>query len=60
MLHRIQAAGRALHLAVEPEEVELLMRELKPEGLCLETSCQREEEARDLVRLVEKASHRRI
>ena len=54
MLRRIQAAGRALHLSVEPEEVEPLMRQLRPEGLCLQTSCQTEEEAHDLVRLVER------
>lgn len=50
VLKRIQAAGKLLHLSVEPDEVEPLLRELKPEGLCLQTHVGSEEEAENLVR----------
>ena len=56
LLQKIQAAGRALHLSVEPEEVEPLLRALRPEGLMLSTSCETEEEARALIRQVERLS----
>ncbi len=60
LLRKIQAAGRALHLSVQPEEVEPRLGELRPEGLLLQTSCRTEEDARSLVRLVaEQASRRR-
>lgn len=52
LLKRIQAAGRALHLAVNPEDVEVLMRELSPAGLMLHTSVATEAEAKALVRQV--------
>lgn len=51
MLKRIQAAGKRLHITVVPEEVEPLLRELAPEGLCLETRVGSPEEAEELLRL---------
>jgi hypothetical protein len=53
LLQRIQAAGRAIHISVEPREVEVCLRELKPEGLLMQTTVASEAEARDLVRRVE-------
>lgn len=52
LLKRIQAAGRALHLTVNPGEVEVLMTELSPAGLMLYTSVSSEAEAKELVRQV--------
>jgi hypothetical protein len=52
LLKRIQAAGRGLHLNVEPGDVEILLAELAPEGLMLQTSVASEAEARDLVAAV--------
>jgi hypothetical protein len=54
VLRKVQAAGKALHLSVEPDEVKGLMEALKPEGLCLQTRCGTEQDARDLVDLVGK------
>lgn len=59
LLRKIQDAGRALHLSVTPDEVEPLMRELRPEGLLLQTSCDAEDEARALVRKVEELTPER-
>ena len=56
LLRCIQAANRAIHLSVQPEEVEPLLLALAPEGLLLRTACDTEEEAKDLVRRVEKLS----
>ena len=59
LLQKIQAAGKGLHLSVRAEEVEPLLTALQPEGLILQTSTATEEEARRLVRLVEKLTPRR-
>lgn len=49
-LHRrIQGAGKRLVITVEEWEVEPLIRELSPEGLLLQTQCDSEEEARQLL-----------
>jgi hypothetical protein len=52
LLKRIQAAGRALQLTVNPEDVEVLMAELSPAGLMLYTTVGSEAEARELMRQV--------
>ena len=49
MLRRIQAARKGVHVHCQPDEVDLVLRELKPEGLCLVTRCNTEAEARRLV-----------
>ncbi len=59
LLRRIQAAGRALHLTVTPDEVETLFTELAPNGLMLHTSVASEAEARALVRAVARWTHTR-
>jgi len=59
LLRKIQEAGRALVLHVRAEDVPRALRELRPEGLMMKTSCASEEEGRELVRYVEKHSGRR-
>lgn len=49
LLRRIQSKGRLLVLACEPWEVEVLLSELEPEGLLLSTTCDSEQEAKDLL-----------
>lgn len=49
LLRRIQSKGRLLVLSCEPGEVEVLLRELEPEGLLLSTACDSEDEAKDLL-----------
>ncbi len=53
---RIQNAGKNIYLYCKPGEVETILNELSPGGLLLETRCDSEAEAKDLVRLVEKLS----
>lgn len=53
MLQKIQAAGKRLDLHEGPENVERLVRQLKPEGLLIHTGTRTEAEARDLLRLAE-------
>lgn len=57
---RIQAAGKLLVLQwLSPHEIEPLMRELSPKGLLMSAGCATEDEARDLLRKVEKWTHKR-
>lgn len=59
MLRRIQDGGKALFVyAHNPEEVETLARELRPEGLMINTSADREETARDMLKSLPKWSAR--
>lgn len=58
LYRRIQAKGKSITVSASPEEIEPLMRELQPEGLCFVTSSSSEAEARELVAWVGKM-HRR-
>jgi hypothetical protein len=49
MLKRIQEKGKGIQVGCRPEEVELVLKELKPEGLCLVVDCASEAQARRLV-----------
>ncbi len=59
LLRRIQAKGKLLVLSCEPREVETLLTELEPEGVCLQTSCPTQELAEELVRNAAKWTRRR-
>ena len=52
ILGRIQSAGKALLISIEPEELPFVLKELKPEGLCLSLWADSEATAQ---RLQEKA-----
>ena len=52
LLKRIQAGGKLIYTDCRPEEVETLLRELRPEGLMLVTACDSEQQARELLRNV--------
>jgi len=52
MLQRIQAKGKALHLSVAPQEIEPLLRTLRPQGLCLCTYTASESEGRRLLKQI--------
>jgi hypothetical protein len=56
VLKRILAAGKLLYVSCEPEEVEVLLRELPHRGLLLDTACGTPEEARGLVKLAARLS----
>lgn len=59
LLHRIQAAGKRLHITVLADEVEPLLRTLQPDGLCLETRARTPWEAEDLLRLATRLGAKR-
>ena len=52
LLKRIQAGGKLLFISCDPDEVEPLVRQLKPEGLLLNTHCNTVEEGEELLRRV--------
>ena len=54
LLQRIQDAGKGLHLSCTPEEVPVLLSELRPQGLLLHTSTATVEQAQDLLQLAAK------
>jgi len=59
LLRRIQAKGKTLWLGCEPWEVPILLTELEPEGLLIQTRCQSVEEADALLREATRLSARR-
>ncbi|NIA20567.1 MAG: hypothetical protein GWP05_01060 [Anaerolineaceae bacterium] len=54
VLKKVQAAGKNLHIGIAAKEVEAALSELSARGLFISTSCESEEDARDLLR---KAEH---
>lgn len=57
VLKQVQAAGKNLHLTIPVDEVETALTELSARGLFIVTSCETEQEARDLLKKAEKWSH---
>lgn len=55
VLKKIQDAGKTIHVDIVPEEIDILLQELKPEGVFFSTRCRTEEEAREIVKKAEKA-----
>ncbi|NQT91371.1 MAG: hypothetical protein HQ559_01320 [Lentisphaerae bacterium] len=49
VIERIQAKGKAVLVYVTPDEVAPLLREVRPEGLCINTHCPTEDEGRGLL-----------
>ncbi len=54
LLKRIQDRSKLVHVSCDKGHVEALLRELRPEGLMLATSCSTVDEAHDLLRNVER------
>lgn len=52
-IKKIQAAGKCVHIIVEPSELEIMLKELSPEGLIYQISANSEQEARDLLKMAE-------
>jgi hypothetical protein len=55
LLQKAQNAGKSLWIACEPEEVEILMKFLKPEGCLYITDCKTEEEGLRLYERLERS-----
>jgi len=56
VLKKVQAAGKNLHLYLGANEVETALGELSARGLFICTSCETEDDARDLLKKAEKWS----
>jgi len=54
-LHKVQAAGKNLQIYLAPWEVKDALEMLSPRGLFITTWCDSEDEAKNLLRMVEKA-----
>jgi len=54
LLRKIQEAGKLVYIAVEKEEVEILLDKLDPEGLLMTTRCDSPREADELLEKVEQ------
>ena len=52
LIQQVQAAGKRIAVYVQPEEIPLLLRECKPDGLFINTTCKSEDEARRVVEAV--------
>jgi hypothetical protein len=59
VLRQVQARGKNLHITLPWEEVEPALELLSARGLCIETSCASEEQARWLLRQAERWSRDR-
>lgn len=59
VLKKVQAAHKNLHITIAPNEVETALEELSLPGLFIRTACDSEEEARLLIKKVEKWSAKR-
>lgn len=56
LLKKIQRAGKNLQLFLPPEEVEIALENLSSKGLFITTRCKTEEDARNLLKKVERLS----
>jgi hypothetical protein len=56
LIRRIQKAGKAVQVFAAPREIPALLDEVSARGLCITTTCASEQEARDLMNLVQRRS----
>jgi hypothetical protein len=57
VIKRIQAKHKCVQIWVRPEEIEPLLRELSAKGIKLQTQCETEAEARDLLKKLAQWTH---
>ncbi len=57
VLRKVQAAGKGLYMTISPAEVREALESLSARGLFIQTRCEGEREARDLLKKAEKWSH---
>lgn len=60
LLKRIQAGKKSIHISTRPEDVEILLENLNPEGLMINTYARSIEEAGYLVDMAAKLSARKV
>lgn len=54
LIKKVQEKKKSLQVYATPEEIIPLLKEVRPEGLCISTNCSSEDQARKLVETVEK------
>ena len=54
LIRRVQQAGKSVLVQAEAAEIQDLLRAVPARGLCISTSCNSEQEARDLLEIVRK------
>lgn len=59
VLRQVQNAGKNLHITIPASEVKQALSMLDPRGLMIDTWAETEDEAKDLIALVEKSSRQR-
>lgn len=59
-LKKIQNAGKLIDVPVLPEEIDLLLEELSPEGVIYEMYCRTEQDARDILDKVNKSYKKKV
>ena len=52
-------AGKCVQIVVEPGELEVMLRELRPEGLMYMISARSQQEGEELLKMAEKARDRK-
>ncbi len=57
LLKKIQKAGKLQHIICKKEEVKVILKELGPKGILIETVCGSREEAEQLINEVKKLTH---
>ena len=60
VLRRIQAAGKAIHMEVSPDDLPLMLEALAPEGVLYNVRCASAEDAQALLKLADARRTRRI
>lgn len=56
VLKRIQEAGKMIHIDILPQDLPVLLEELRPEGVLYRVNCQSVEEAETVMRMAEKGT----
>jgi hypothetical protein len=56
LIRRIQKAGKGVQVCARPEDVPGLLNEVSARGLCIVTTCDSEQEARDLLDVASRTS----
>jgi len=54
LIERIQSKGKSIILQTIPEEIKPLLKRVKTDGLCIQTYCKTEDEAKSLISQIEK------
>jgi hypothetical protein len=60
VLKKIQDAGKLIQVYIEPDELDILLQELKPEGVMYLTGCNSEEQAKELLKKAEGSYKRKL